>query len=381
MDDTKLGPVPFLDLIAQHKPLQKEIDEAISRIFGNTSFVLGPDVEKFENAFAEYCGAKHCVSVSNGTVALHLALLGLGIGPDDEVITAANSFIATAEAISFAGATPVFVDALESTSNIDWSKVEAAVTPRTKALMPVHLYGQPARMDKLKEIAQRHSLKIIEDACQAHGSSFQGRRAGALGDAACFSFYPGKNLGAAGDGGAIVTNDASLAETLKLIRNHGSAKKYHHEILGHNFRLDSIQAAVLSIKLPHLDGWNAKRREHAIFYDSQLKELPGIEVHQIEADAVPAYHLYVIKVHDRKLVQKVLDENNVGHGIHYPIPIHKQPAYAKFNSQSFPVSEKLADNIISLPMFAELTREQQERVVSALAKASKEMTAVGGATR
>lgn len=381
MVDTKLAQVPFLDLVAQHRPLQADIDAAIKRIFGNTSFVMGPDVDKFEAAFAEYCGVKHCISVSNGTVALHLALLGLGIGEGDEVITPANSFIATAEAISFAGATPKFVDCLETTSNIDWSKVEAAISPKTRALMPVHLYGQPARMDKLKEIAKRHNLKLIEDACQGHGSLFQGSRAGSFGDAAAFSFYPGKNLGAAGDGGAIVTNDDKLAETLKLIRNHGSAKKYHHDILGHNFRLDSIQAAVLAIKLPHLDEWNAKRREHAAFYDAQLKNLPGISVHEVEADTVPVYHLYVIKVRDRKVVQKALEEANVGFGIHYPIPIHKQPAYAQFNSESYPVSEKLAESIISLPMFAELTREQQERVVAALAKASKEMTALEGANR
>lgn len=373
--------VPFLDLVAQHQPLQAQIDKAISAIFANTSFVLGPAIEQFEADFAAYCGTRHCVTVSNGTVALHMALLGLGIGAGDEVITTPNSFIATAEAISFAGATPVFVDALSETANIDWSKVEAAITPHTKALMPVHLYGQPARMDKLKAIADRHGLKVIEDACQAHGSTFQGKRAGSFGDAGCFSFYPGKNLGAAGDGGAIVTNDDALAEKLKLIRNHGSAKKYHHDILGHNFRLDTIQAAVLAIKLPHLDSWNAKRRAHAEFYTEHPSALPGIQTHDIESDAVSVHHLYVIKVQDRAVAQRVLTENNIGHGIHYPIPIHKQPAYAQFRNLSFPVSEALSESALSLPMFAELTRQQQERVVSALAQASKEMSAVGGATR
>jgi dTDP-4-amino-4,6-dideoxygalactose transaminase len=360
--------VPFIDLPAQFKALKPQIDKALEPIFKSTSFILGPAVGEFEQAFASHVGAEHCVSLNSGTAALHLALLALGIGPGDEVITAANTFIATAEGISFVGATPKFVDCEPDTYNIDPTKIESAITKNTKAIIPVHLYGQPANMDAIRALAAKHNLKVVEDACQAHGALYKGKRVGTMSDAACFSFYPGKNLGAAGDGGAITTNDPKLAETVRLLRDHGSRKKYEHEIVGHNFRLDTIQAAILSVKLPHLDSWNAARKHHAALYTKQLAGLSTVTPPAVAADCESVFHLYVIQVPQRDRVQAALRDANVQTGIHYPIPIHLQPAYKHlgYKAGDFPVAERLANNILSLPMYAELTEAQQKYVVQVL---------------
>lgn len=371
-DVTVDKPVAFLDLTRQYEPLKKEIDEAIQSVIAQTSFVLGRQVEEFEEAFASYCGAKHCISVHSGTAALHIALLAMGVGPGDEVVTAPNSFIATAEAISFSGAQPRFVDAELDTANIDVDKIASAITEKTRAIIPVHLYGQPARMSKIMELAKAHNLKVLEDACQAHGARYRGARAGTIGDAGCFSFYPGKNLGAAGDGGAVVTNDAELAEKMRLLRNHGSERKYHHDIIGHNFRLDSIQCAILTVKLKHLDEWNLKRRAVAAFYDKRLLDAPGVYPIKVIDDCEPVYHLYVVRTDDSLKLQNTLKEMKVAHGIHYPIPIHLQPAYEylRLKEGSFPNSELLSKSIVSLPIYPELTGDEQERVVTAVLKAA-----------
>ena len=367
--------VPFLDLSLQHDALKNEIENAIQSVFKDSSFVLGPALKKFEDEFAQYCKVEHCVGLNSGTAALHLALLAMGVGPGDEVITAANSFIATAEAISFCGAEPRFVDALLDTANINTDLLEQAITHKTKVIIPVHLYGQPAEMDKILKIAAAHKLMVLEDACQAHGAVFHGMRVGSFGHAAAFSFYPGKNLGAAGDGGAVVTNDPELAAKITLLRNHGSEQKYHHDIIGHNFRLDSVQAAILSAKLPHLDLWNRKRREIARFYNEKLTGLHGVSPVSAIVDCEPVHHLYVIRTADRDLVLQQLKEMRIASGIHYPIPIHLQPAYRylDLNEGAFPVSEELSKSVVSLPIYPDMPKADQERVVAAILKASELM--------
>jgi len=362
--------VPFVNLPATHQALEQEILEAIVPLIRNAEFIMGKAVGEFEKEFAQYVGTKHCVSLNSGTAALHLALMALGVGPGDEVITAANTFIATAEGISFVGATPVFVDCDPATYNIDVTKLEKAITKKTKAIIPVHLYGCPADMEPLMAIAKKHNLKVVEDACQGHGARYNGQRVGTFGDISAFSFYPGKNLGAAGDGGAVVTNDDELARHVRLLREHGSEKKYVHEIIGHNFRLDTLQAAVLKVKLPHLDKWNEQRRAAAAYYTKNLLEL-GLKVPIEPANSEHVYHLYVIQVRDRDKVQAVLAENGVQSGIHYPNPIHMQKAYAGLGIKqgTFPISEQAAPHILSLPMFPEITREQQDAVLAALKKA------------
>ena len=360
-------PVPFVDLTAQYQSIKGEIDSAIARVIENTSFILGPEVEAFERAFAEYVGVRFCVGLNSGTAALHLALLAAGIGAGDEVILPANSFFATAEAVSVAGATPVFVDADAISYTIDPGKIETAITARTRAIIPVHLYGQPADLDPVFEMARRRNLLVIEDAAQAHGAEYKGRRVGGLGDIGCFSFYPGKNLGAYGEGGAIVTGDAEFARRVRLLRDHGSEQKYRHEIIGYNFRLEGIQAAVLNVKLRHLDRWNELRRRHAVSYDELLKDS-----HLILPREMPysrhAYHLYVVQSERRDELQQQLAQAGIQTGIHYPIPIHLQPAYASLNYQrgNFPETEKQSDRVLSLPMFAELTDEQIESVAQAI---------------
>lgn len=365
--------VPFLDLAVQYRALKDEIDAAITPIFEQTSFVLGPAVSAFETSFAAYCEAKHCVALHSGTAALHLALMAVGIKPGDEVITAANTFIATVEAVSYCGATPRLVDVDRHTSNIDCSLVEAAINERTKAIMPVHLYGQPAAMTELAAIARKHNLKLIEDASQAHGARFDDKPVGSFGEGACFSFYPGKNLGAAGEGGAFVTNDDELAETVRLLRNHGSSVKYHHEIIGHNFRLDSIQAAILSVKLPHLNDWNEKRRAICERYDQAITGLTGLVPVKMDRRALSARHLYVLETADRAVVERVLKEANIASGIHYPVPVHLQPAYSglALREGAFPQSEALCRSIISLPLYPELSESDQDRVIAAMQKASQ----------
>ena len=361
------APVPFVDLKVQYQSIKSEIDAAIARVIENTSFILGPEAESFENAFAEYVNARFCVGLNSGTAALHLALLACGIGAGDEVIIPPNTFFATAEAVSLTGATPVFVDADPVAYTIDAGRIEGAITPRTRAIIPVHLYGQPADLDPIFEIARGRNLRVIEDAAQAHGAEYKGKRAGALGDIGCFSFYPGKNLGAYGEGGAVVTNDEQLARQVRLLRDHGSEKKYRHEIVGYNFRLEGIQAAVLDVKLKHLDRWNELRRAHAARYSDLLKD-SGLVLPAEMNYARHVYHVYVVQSEARDALQKSLADGGIQTGIHYPIPIHLQPAYASMGHQrgDFPEAERQSDRVLSLPMFAELSEEQIERVTAAI---------------
>jgi dTDP-4-amino-4,6-dideoxygalactose transaminase len=357
--------VKFVDLHAMHAPLLDEFRQVFERVVENSSFILGAEVSRFEEAFAKYLGTDHCVAVTNGTVALELALLAMGVGPGDEVITVPNTFIATCEAVSAVGARPVFVDVDAISYNMDPTLVERAITPRTKVLLPVHLYGQTADMEPLLEIANRHGIQVLEDACQAHGAEYKGRKAGTMGVAGCFSFYPGKNLGALGEGGGVVTSDAQLAARMRLLRDHGSLRKYEHTVPGYNFRLEGLQGGILAVKLPHLDGWNDRRRVAAEHYDNLLAGngiIPPVEMpyaHHI-------YHLYVIQADDREQLRKDLNAAGVETGLHYPGPLHLQEAYKSlgYTKGDFPVCERLADRILSLPMFPDITREQVEYVVS-----------------
>jgi dTDP-4-amino-4,6-dideoxygalactose transaminase len=344
-------------------------------------FVLGQAVADFEKAFAAYCEADYCVGVDSGYSALELIVRAFDIGPGDEVITAANTFIATTLAISNTGARVVLVDCDPQTYNIDPALIEAAITPRTRAIMPVHLYGQPADMDPILEIARKHNLYVFEDAAQAHGARYKGRRIGSMGHAAGFSFYPGKNLGAYGDGGAVVTNDPAIADKIRLLRNIGQKVKYHHDVKGFNMRLDTMQAAVLGVKLPHLDSWNASRRRAAATYGRLLADLPVVTP-PVAPDVEHIYHLYVIRCEGRDELQKALGEVGVASGLHYPLPIHLQPAYAELGYErgDFPVTEAYADTIVSLPMFPELTDEQIAYVVDAMtAFFAREGTALAAA--
>lgn len=363
--------IPFVDLRAQYQSIKEEVDEAIARVLDSTAFVLGREVEAFEAAFAEYVGARYCVGLSSGTAAIQLAVMACGMGAGDEVIVPANTFFATAEGVSTAGATPVFVDADPVSYAIDVSKIEAALTKRTRAIMPVHLYGQAADLDPIFDIAARHNLFVIEDAAQAHGSKYKGRRVGALGRAGCFSFYPGKNLGAYGEGGAVVTNDADVAHHVRLLRDHGSEQKYRHEIIGYNFRLEGIQGAVLCVKLRHLDEWNALRREHAARYNELLASCRGLVLPREMNNTHHVYHLYVVQSDARDAMQKQLTEAGVQTGIHYPVPVHLQPAYAShgYAKGDFPEAERQAARVLSLPMFPELTEEQIMRVAQEIEKA------------
>ena len=357
--------VPFLDLRAQHDPLRGEIMAAVQEVIDRSAFAGGPFVAKFEEDFAAYCQTRFAVGVGNGTDALWLALLGLGIGSDDEVITVPSTFMATAEAISHCGAKPVFVDIDERTFTLDPARLERAITPRTKAVIPVHLFGQMADMDPIMEIAKRHHLHVIEDACQAHGAEYKGRKAGSIGIAGCFSFYPGKNLGAWGEAGAVVTNDPALGQKIRVLRDHGQDKKYYHSDIGWNGRMDGIQGAVLRIKLKGLDRGNAARRAHAKVYDEKLAGLPGLTVTPPAAYGVPVYHIYAVRVTERDRILQALTQRGIGCGIHYPIPIHLQQAYRGLGLGvgSFPVAERCANEFLSLPMFPELTPAQIETVV------------------
>jgi dTDP-4-amino-4,6-dideoxygalactose transaminase len=359
--------VPFVDLKAQFRSLRAEIVPRVTQVMEDATFVLGPDVSRFEANFASYLGIAHCVGVESGTAALQFALEAVGVGPGDDVIVPANTYIASALAVSAIGARPVLVD-IDETYFMDPSLLEAAMTPRTKAIMPVHLYGQVMPMDSIVAFARARGLFIVEDACQAHGARWKGRRAGTFGDVGCFSFYPGKNLGAYGDGGAIVTGDAAIADRLRLMRDFGQRKKYEHLIKGGNCRLDSIQAAVLDVKLKHLDAWNEARRRHADAYDARLSEI-GITTPLRLADEGHAYHLYVIEVEQRDRVAEALRERGIQTGIHYPIPLHLQPAYSELElgRGAFPRTERSAERVLSLPMFPELTHEQIDLVVDALA--------------
>lgn len=362
--------IPLLDLSAQYASIKHEVDEAMARVVAKSDFILGADVEQFEAEFADYCETKHCVGVDSGLSALELVLRAWGIGPGDEVITAANTFIATALAISNTGATPVLVDVDPHTHNIDPEAMRSAITSRTKALVPVHLYGAPAEMDAINAIAAQYDLAVLEDACQAHGARYKGNRAGSLGHAAAFSFYPGKNLGAYGDGGAIATNDAALARQLRAMRNYGQQSKYVHCTKGFNRRLDTLQAAVLRVKLRYLDHWNAMRDHHARSY-GELLFGSSITLPYVPADTRSSWHLYVVRSPFRGAIQAHLEDHGIATGMHYPTPIHLQAAYADsgYRKGDFPVTERLANEILSLPMYPELNKPLLERIVEAVMSA------------
>jgi dTDP-4-amino-4,6-dideoxygalactose transaminase len=352
--------VPFIDLKAQFHALQEDVQQSWAEILQSSAFTLGPQVQQFESAFAAFCEVKHTIGVANGTDALTLALTALGIGPSDEVITAVNSFVATAEAIVHTSARPVFVDIDPQTHNIDVEQIEACVTARTRAIIPVHLYGQPADMDPILKIAAKHRLAVIEDAAQAHGARYKGRRVGSLGHAACFSFYPSKNLGAYGDVGAVVTNDDRIALAVRKLRDHGGIEKYQHELVGYNSRPDTMQAAVLLTKIKYLDRWNQRRQEHALLYNELLSQIPGIVPPTVVEQVMHVYHLYVIRVEQgsRDELRQHLHERGVQTGIHYPKPIHLTQAFAGLRNNTFPVAEEYAHKILSLPMYPELEADQ-----------------------
>ena len=364
--------IPLVDLKAQYGQLKSDVDAAIARVVSNADFILGRDVEAFESEYAAFCEAEHAVALDNGLSALELGMRALGIGPGDEVITPAHSFIASSSAISFTGATPVWIDADPVTYNIDVAKIEAAITPRTKAIMPVHLYGQPAEMDEIMALARRHHLYVVEDACQAHGARYRGKRVGSIGDIAAFSFYPGKNLGAYGDAGALTTNNKDIADTVRRMRNYGQRKKYDHEHLAWNRRMDTLQAAVLRVKLPHLEAWNDARRRHASVYDELLAGA-GVSTPRVAPEREHVFHLYVVESDARDQLLEHLDHDGIHAGIHYPIPIHEQKAYAAAGKGpgSFPVTEKASRRLLSLPMYAELSEEQLRRVAGAVGQFSR----------
>jgi dTDP-4-amino-4,6-dideoxygalactose transaminase len=359
--------IPLVDLAAQYPEIRADIDAAIARILDSTAFILGREVADFEAAFASFIGARGAVGVASGTAALHLALRATGIGPGDEVITTAHTFIATAEAISHAGATPVFVDIDPATFNLDPALVEAAITPRTRAIVPVHLYGQPADMTAISTIAGAHGLRVIEDAAQAHGSEVDGRRTGTIGDLACFSFYPGKNLGAYGDAGAVTGNDESLLASVRKSRDHGRMSKYEHDEIGYGERIDALQAAILGVKLPHLEAWTQQRRDVAARYDEGLADLP-ITLPIQAPGRRHVYHLYVIRCDSRDALLAHLKASGVDGGVHYPVPLHLQPAYAFLGMHpgDLPQTERAAAEVLSLPLYPELTEDRQAVVIDAV---------------
>jgi len=361
--------VPFLDLKTQYLSIKDEIQAALNKVLDQTAFAGGPFVAQFEKEFAEFCQVDHCVGVGSGTDALWLALLALGVGPGDEVITVPDTFIATAEAISYCGATPVFVDVDEKTYNMDPAKLEEYLATCTlgpaprrmpKAIIPVHLFGQTADMGPILEIAKKYGLSVVEDACQAHGALYNGKPAGSMGAAGCFSFYPGKNLGAYGEAGAVTTNNAELASKMRMIRDHGQEKKYYHGCIGWNARMDGFQGAVLSVKLKHLPAWNEARRKNAALYNTLLNGSDGIVIPKEMDYAKHVYHIYAIRTKNRDELISKLGEKGVNCGIHYPVPVHLQNAYASLGLKpgSLPVAERVASEFVSLPMFAELTEEQ-----------------------
>jgi len=359
--------IPLVDLQSQYRSIKPELDAAVLRVLENAQFILGPAVSAFEADFAAFCGAAEAVGVSSGTSALHLALVAAGVGPSDEVITVPFTFVATVAAIEYAGAKPVFVDVEPGYWTMDPARLEAAITPRTKAIIPVHLYGQPADMDPILDIARRRGLIVIEDAAQAHGSEYKGRRCGSLGDLACFSFYPGKNLGAYGEGGAVVTNDAALAQKIRLLRAWGEETRYEHKFRAFNYRMDGIQGAVLGVKLKHLERWTEARRAHAAEYTRQLADTGAVRP-QERPGVRHVYHVYVILLSNRDQWRTRLADAGVQTGVHYPIPVHLQPAYRDLGyvEGDFPVSEDAARQVLSLPIYPELTAAQIGEVVSLL---------------
>ncbi|HTF69620.1 MAG TPA: DegT/DnrJ/EryC1/StrS family aminotransferase [Edaphobacter sp.] len=359
--------VPFVDLKSLHDGISDELREVFDRVLNSSAFVLGPEVQRFEQEFAAYVGTSHCVAVNTGTAALHLALAALNIGNGDEVITVPHTFIATAEAISAVGALPVFVDIDPVSFTMDPNLLEAAITSRTRAIIPVDLYGQVADMDAIQEIADRHGIPVIEDACQAHGAEYKGRKAGSFGVAGCFSFYPGKNLGACGEGGAVTTNDPELAQRIRLWRDHGSSKRYEHVFPGLNMRMEGIQGGILSVKLKYLDRWNNQRRLAAAEYDAALRETE-VEIPTEMPYNRHVYHLYVIQSNKRDSLREQLSEAGIESGLHYPTPLHLQKAYRflSYKEGDFPVTERVKDRILSLPMYPGINSEAIAHVASEL---------------
>lgn len=357
--------IPFLDLRAGYLELKSDIDTAVARVLDSGHYIMGPELEAFEAEFAAYTETAYCIGVADGLDALHLVLRAMGVGPGDEVIVPSNTYIATWLAVSQCGATPVPVEPLEATYNIDPARIEAAVTTKTKVILPVHLYGQPADLTPILEIARRYGLKVLEDGAQAHGARYQEKRIGGHGDAVAWSFYPGKNLGAMGDGGAVTTNDPALAERIRVLRNYGSRVKYVNEVQGVNSRLDPLQAAVLRVKLKYLDTWNARRKELADNYQQKLTGA-GLVLPSIIADAESAWHLYVVRSTRREELQQALQEQGIGSLIHYPIPPHKQQAYANCSEMKLPLAEKLANEVLSLPIGPHLDLKQVEPILRVL---------------
>ncbi len=358
--------IPFLDFVGPYEELKAQLDAAYSRFMRSAWYILGKEVEAFEQEYAAYCGSRHCVGVGNGLDALHLVLRAWEIGPGDEVIVPSNTYIATWLAVSYAGATPVPVEPDPQSFNLAPEKITAAITPRTKAIMPVHLYGQPADMEGIMAIAREHGLKVVEDSAQAQGARCRGRRAGALGRAAGHSFYPGKNLGALGDAGAVTTDDADLADRVRTLRNYGSKKKYYNECKGFNSRLDELQAALLRVKLAKLDEWNDRRRKIAAFYLSAMQGLPDLTLPTVPKWAEPVWHLFVVRHPRRDALQQRLTEAGIGTLIHYPVPPHLSGAYAEMGLQrgAFPLAEQLADSVLSLPMGPHLSLDQAQHVAA-----------------
>jgi dTDP-4-amino-4,6-dideoxygalactose transaminase len=362
-----VDPVPYLDLKAQQRSIRAELDGAIARTLDNCSFCLGPDVAQFEKDFAAFSGAHHCVAMNSGTSALHIAMILLGVGPGDEVITTPYTFIATSWAISYCGAKPVFVDIEDSSFNLDAGLVARAITPRTKAVMPVHLYGQPCDLDPLVDLCREYKLPLVEDAAQAHGAKYKGQPIGTFGEISCFSFYPAKNLGAAGEGGALVTNNAEFAARARALREHGSTKRYQHDEIGFNYRMEGIQGAVLGVKLKYLAKWQEGRRRVAMRYHELLKATP-LQLPIEPGYARSAWHLYTVRHARRDELKAHLDANGIGNAVHYPMPVHLQKAYAGlgYKPGDFPVAEKASREVLSLPMYAELTEAQLQRVAGTI---------------
>jgi dTDP-4-amino-4,6-dideoxygalactose transaminase len=359
--------VPFLDLKAQYRSIKPEIDAAVARILESSQFVLGEEVAGFEREFAAYCGAAEGVAVNSGTSALHLAFLAAGIGPGDEVITVPHTFVATVAAIRYTGARPVFVDIDPVTFNLDPARIEAAITPCTRAIVPVHLYGQTADMDPILEIAGRRQLVVVEDAAQAHAAKYRGRPAGSMGELACFSFYPGKNLGAYGEGGIVVTGNQEYARTIRMLRDWGQDRKYHHVLAGFNYRMEGLQGAILRVKLRHLEKWTEARRAHAARYRQLLADT-GLGLPAEMPWARHVYHVYAVRTGEREALMKRLNEQGIQTGIHYPVPVHLQPAYADsaWSKGSLPNAEKAAEEVLSLPMYPEMTEDHLQLVSRAL---------------
>ena len=361
--------VPFLDLKRQYASIKEELDQAVFSVLSHTKFILGPEVQGFEEKVAQYCGTKFAVGVASGTDALLLSLRACGVGPGDEVITTGFSFFATAGVISRLGAIPIFVDIDPDSYNIAPDEIEGKITSKTKAIMPVHLFGQCADMDPIMEVARKHKIKVVEDAAQAIGSEYKGKKAGNLGDLGCFSFFPSKNLGAAGDGGMVVTNDQEMADLVRILRVHGSKPKYYHSIVGYNSRLDALQAAILSVKLKYLDEWTKKRREHAEAYNTAFKDVDVVTPKEEEFN-YHIYNQYTIALKERDRLREVLKEKGIGHDVYYPVPLHLQECYGSlgYKEGDLPVTEEKAGQVVSIPVYPELTEEEQNFVVETIKK-------------